>query len=115
LDSFTVFFRDTAHGLLEVSHNSLALLGLGLVAALLFLGGRPELRHTAEAEALSWLQARQEARTEPQPQPQPTLEQQLSEPDAIGRATAADPRELDRQQAAVARWLSPAIAWPPNP
>ena len=30
----------------------------------------------------------------------------LSEPDAVARATASDPKQLNRQQANVARWLS---------
>ena len=37
VDSASVFLRDTGQGLLEVSHNSLALLGLVFVALLLFL------------------------------------------------------------------------------
>ena len=36
------FCRDTGHGLLEVSHNSLALLGLVLVGVALFVGGRAD-------------------------------------------------------------------------
>jgi soluble lytic murein transglycosylase-like protein len=111
-DSMIVFVRDTGQGLLEVSHNSLALLGLLLVAVLLFLGGRKDVRHQVEAEALTWLQARQEARIEPQAvMPEP----ELSEPDAVIRATAADPRELDRQQAAVAQWLSRRYRVAPEP
>ena len=109
-ESIGVFLRDTGQGLLEVSHNSLALLGLVLVAALLFVSSQRDLRHELEAKTLSWLQARQIARA-----PEPTLEQELIEPDAVVRATAADPKELNRQQAAVAQWLSRRYRVAPEP
>jgi hypothetical protein len=109
--SSTVFLSDVGHGLLEVSHNTLALLGLLLVAALLFIAGQRELRHAVEQRTLNWLQARHEARTEG------TLEAlaDLSEPDAIARATAYDPKDLTRQQAAVAIWLSRRYHVAPEP
>lgn len=47
-ESATVFLKDVGHGLLEVSHNMLALLGLLLVAAAVFTFGKPEFRHAAE-------------------------------------------------------------------
>ena len=53
VESIGVFLRDTGHGMLEVSHNSLALLGLILVAALLFVGGQRDLRHELEAQTLT--------------------------------------------------------------
>jgi Transglycosylase SLT domain len=94
-----------------VSHNSLAFLGLILAAVLLFAAGRADLRHDAETWALGWLQARQEARAEPVD----TLAAELSEPDAIARATASDPKELNRQQAAVAQWLARRYRVAPEP
>ena len=110
--SVTVFLKDTGQGLLEVSHNSLALLGLVLVGTVLFLGGRNDLRHELEGRALNWLQARHEARQPPQA---PVVEPELVEPAAVVRATAADPRELTRQQAAVAQWLSRRYRVAPEP
>jgi len=110
-ESTSVFLRDTGQGLLEVSHNSLALLGLVLVATLLFVGTQKDLRHGLEAEALSWFQTRYAARLDPQA----ALELELSEPSAIVRATAADPRDLTRQQAAVAKWLSRRYRVAPEP
>ena len=80
--------QDVGQGLLEVSHNMLALIGLLIVAAALFGYGKPELRHAVETEALGWLQARHEARA----RAAELLAQQLSEPEAIARATAADPK-----------------------
>lgn len=109
--SVTVFLKDVGHGLLEVSHNTLALIGLALVTVLVFGAGRADLRHAAETEMLSWLQQRQEARADPAQ----LLAMQLSEPDAISRATATDPRELTRQQAAVAHWISRRYRVAPEP
>ena len=112
--SAAVFLRDVGHGLLEVSHNTLALIGLMLAAVLLFAAGRADVRHEAEAWTLGWLQARQEARELPA-QPGELLAAELSEPDAIARATASDPKELSRQQAAVAQWLSHRYRVAPEP
>jgi hypothetical protein len=112
VDGAAVFLRDVGQGLLEVSHNSLALLGLVFLGSLLFIGGRAELRHDLEARTLNWLQARHEARIEPQVL---TPEQELVEPDAVIRATAADPKELNRQQAAVAQWLARRYRVAPEP
>ena len=109
--SLSVFLRDVGQGMLEVSHNTLALLGLLLAAVALFAAGKAELRQDAEAWALGWLQARQEARAEPVD----PLVAELSEPDAIARATASDPKELSRQQAAVANWLSHRYRVAPEP
>jgi Transglycosylase SLT domain len=113
-DSAAVFLRDVGHGLLEVSHNTLALVGLMLAGVLLFAAGRADIRHDAEVWTLGWLQARQEAR-EPAPEPADLLAAALSEPDAVARATASDPKELSRQQAAVARWLSLRYRVAPEP
>lgn len=106
-----VFLQDVAHGLLEVSHNTLALLGLIAVSLVVFVTGHSELRHSVELQALDWLQARQLARTDPAEQ----LASDLKEPDAIARATATDPKELTRQQAAVAQWLSRRYKVAPEP
>jgi len=112
--SAAVFLRDVGHGLLEVSHNTLALIGLLLAAVLLFAAGRADIRHEAEAWTLGWLQARQEARELP-PGPAELLASELSEPDAVARATASDPKELSRQQMAVAQWLSRRYRVAPEP
>ena len=109
--SVVVFLQDVGHGLLEVSHNTLALLGLIAVGLVVFVAGHSELRHTFEMNALGWLQARQVARTDPVEQ----LASDLKEPDAIARATATDPKELTRQQAAVAQWLARRYKVAPEP
>ncbi|MEO8060117.1 MAG: transglycosylase SLT domain-containing protein [Burkholderiales bacterium] len=109
--SVSVFLRDVGHGLLEVSHNTLALIGLMLAAVVLFAAGQADLRHEAETRVLGWLQARQEARAEPAD----LLAAELREPRAIARATASDPKDLSRQQAAVAQWLSRRYRVAPEP
>ena len=110
--SANVFVRDVGTGLLEVSHNSLALIGLCVVATTLFAGGRADLRVAVEQRALDWLMARQEAR-EPAAD---TLASALPpEPDAVTRATAMDPKTLPQQQAAVAHWLSRRYKVAPEP
>ena len=110
VNSTRVFLRDVGAGLLEVSHNSLALLGLLVVGVALFAGGREEVRTLAERHALDWLQARQEAR-------EPDMRDSQPEPElgAVARATAADPKDLPRQQAAVAHWLSRRYKVAPEP
>lgn len=109
--STSVFLRDVGDGLLEVSHNTLALLGLAVVAASGFALGHPELRQAVEQQAFGWLQARQEARTEADP----NILAALAEPDAIARATAADPRVLSRPQATVAQWIARRYRVAPEP
>ena len=109
--SSAVFLRDVGHGLLEVSHNGLALLGLVIVAIVLFVGGRADLRHAAEGRALDWLRARHDARVEGTA----LALNDLVEPDAVSRATAADPRDLTKQQAAVALWISRRYRVAPEP
>lgn len=106
-----VFLRDVGHGLLEVSHNTFALVGFALVALLVFAAGRADLRASFESQALGWLQARHEARTEG------TIEAlaAFNEPDAILRATAADLKDLTKQQAAVAVWISRRYKVAPEP
>lgn len=107
--SLRVFLGDVGAGLLDVSHNSLALLGMVTLAVALFAGARDDLREVIEETALDWLLARQEAR-EPD-----RLAPDLVEPSAVARATAADPKELPRPQAAVAQWLSRRYKVAPEP
>lgn len=110
-----VFLKDAGHGLLEVCHNSLALVGLAVVALSMFFATRADLRHSLEERALDWLQSRQEARVEVDPSSGAALAVALGDRDAVGRATAVDPRDLDRQQAAVASWLARRYRVAPEP
>jgi len=95
------FARDVGIGMLEASHNTLAILGLAVVCgSVLFAAAKPDLREEAEQHALGWLLARQEARQASETAPEPAI------PDAAARVTAADPASLSKQQASVANWLS---------
>jgi soluble lytic murein transglycosylase-like protein len=100
--SLSVFMRDVGRGMLEVSHNTLALVGLLALAAGLFVGGRPEVRAQVEVVALQWLQTRHDARE----LASGNVLASVAEPEAVARATAADLKELSREQANLARWIS---------
>ena len=97
---------DIAQGFFDITHNSFALLGLGLVFAIITLTARPDLRQAGEAELITWLQQRQEINVS-------TIS--LSEPEVISRATAAEPKDLPKQQAALAFWLARKYAVAPEP
>ena len=100
------FATDVADGFFEITHNSFALLGLAVVFAAVTLTARPDLRQAGETQLIGWLQERQTALLGA---PEPV------ELDAIDRATAADPKELPKQQAAVAYWLSKKYRVAPEP
>jgi hypothetical protein len=109
--SINTVIRDVGNGLLEISHNSLALLGLAVVVMLVFVAGRADVRHQAEVWALGWLQERHETRAEDAGD----MLVALGEPEAVSRATAVDPAELSKQQAAVAKWISKRYNVAPEP
>ena len=94
---------DIAQGFFDITHSSFALLGLGLVFGLITLSARPDLRQAGEASLISWLQERQE------------IAIGYTEPDAIERATAAEPKNLPKQQAALAFWLARKYGVAPEP
>ena len=110
-ESASLFVKDIGNGMLVVSHNTLALVGLAVVSVLLVFTSQAGLREKLETATLGWLSARQEARAEAEGS---TL-LSAAEPDAIARATATDPRELNRQQAAVAHWLARRYHVAPEP
>lgn len=101
------FASDVAQGFFEITHNGFALLGLVVVVCVGTALARPDLRQSAEVELMGWLQERHIATTEAAWQP--------SEPGAIERATATNPAELPKQQAAVAFWLSKKYRVAPEP
>jgi hypothetical protein len=104
-----MFLSDLGDGLLAVSHNSLALLGLVVMGGVIVVGGRADVRDLLEEQALDWLQARQEARLTPAP------DEEDADMLAVDRATAADPARLNRQQSNVAQWLSRRYRVAPEP
>jgi hypothetical protein len=109
--SLSVFVRDVGRGLLEISHNTLALVGLAAVAVLVLALGRADVREQVEVVALEWLQTRQEQRDLASGVPPADV----VEPDAVARATATDLRELTRQQAALASWIARRYRVAPEP
>jgi Transglycosylase SLT domain len=103
-ESVTVFLTDVGHGLLDVSHSMLAMVGLAVVAGALFMGSQDELRDSLEARAWGWLEARHLARSGGE-----DLAAQ-AETDApstgpVNTSSTADPADLTRAQANVARWI----------
>jgi soluble lytic murein transglycosylase-like protein len=91
-------------GLFDITHNSVALIGLAVLFAAVVLVARPELRQVGEVTLFGWLQERQV-----------TVTGLLGDAEASDRATAADPKELPKQQAAVAFWLSKKYRVAPEP
>lgn len=117
-ESTRVFVGDVARGFFEVGHSTLALVGFVLLVGGLFAASRDDVRRDAEVYAFGWLQSRHEARQEPAlaETAQPTVKVSMPvERDAADRATAADMKELTRQQAAVAHWLSRRYKVAPEP
>nr|WP_315465098.1 lytic transglycosylase domain-containing protein [uncultured Rhodoferax sp.] len=96
--------NDIAQGFFEISHNGFALLGLAVMFAIIALIVRPELRQEGEVRLMGWLQDRHIQAT--------GLE---VEADAVERATASNPQDLPKQQAAVAYWLSKKYNVAPEP
>lgn len=98
---------DTYSGFLDITRNSVALLGTLFAVSLIVLSARADLRQSAEQQLLGWLLQRQEA----------TLEEPLIavEPSAIDRVTAAHPGDLPKQQANVTYWLSRKYRVAPEP
>lgn len=98
------FVADVTEGFLEITHNSFALLGLAVAFVVLTLAARPDLRQAGEEQLMDWLQSRQVVL--------------LDEPVELGasdRATASNPKDLPKEQAAVAFWLSKKYRVAPEP
>ena len=98
------FAGDVAEGFFELTHNGLALVGVVVVLAVALLSARPELRQQGEQQLAEWLTARKVATLGITP-----------ELGAIERATAANPRDLPREQANVALWISKKYRVAPEP
>ncbi len=95
--------KDIADGFFEISHNSFAMLGLAVVFVAVTLVARPDLREAGETRLMALLLERQEA----------TIG--FTEPGAVERATAGNPKDLPTPQAAVAFWLSKKYSVAPEP
>ncbi|MBX9833999.1 MAG: lytic transglycosylase domain-containing protein [Burkholderiaceae bacterium] len=98
------FVADVTEGFLEITHNSFALIGLAVAFVVIALTARPDLRQAGEEQLMDWLRARQV--------------QMLGmpvEPEASERATAANPKDLPKEQATVTFWLSKKYRVAPEP
>ena len=93
-----------AKGFFEITQNSFALIGVTVIFAAIALVAHPELRQIGEIRLFGLLQERQFEITG-----------LVNDPVASERATAADPHELPKQQAAVAFWLSKKYRVAPEP
>jgi hypothetical protein len=100
--------RDTYRGFIDLTHNGLAIVGLGLVVGALTLTTRGDLRDSIEQQALTWLQERHEPAAESVAAFEP-------DPEAIERVTALNTSSLPKQQANVAYWLSRKYRVAPEP
>ena len=96
-------FDDIAQGFFEISHNSFALLGLVVVFGVITLTARPDLREAGESRLIAWLQERRDVAIG------------YTEPKVIEKVIAARPKDLPKQQAAVAFWLSRKYGVAPEP
>jgi hypothetical protein len=113
---FKLFLLDVWGGLRVFSHNALAMLGLAALALTVFVMGRADVRQDLEAQALGWLSERAALRGGVVASVEEEEEDLAdAEPDAIQRATAANPAALSRQQAAVAYWISRRYSVAPEP
>ena len=98
------FAADVAQGFFAITHNSMAVVGLSIFFVFVALSVRPDLRAVTEAKLISWLRERQYDATGIS-----------TDADAVDRATAADPRDLPKQQAYLAYWLSRKYRVAPEP
>ena len=113
--SLKVFVCDVGRGLLEVSHNTLALVGLASIAIAAFALGRADVRAQLEVIAFEWLQTRHEERREAQLDESAKLLVAVAQPDGVARATAADLKALTREQAQLATWIARRYKVAPEP
>src|SRR3954453_19291754 len=98
------FVCDVAQGFFEITHNGFAVVGLAVGFSTLTLVARPDLRQAGESQLATWLHQRQAQALGVVP-----------ELDAVDRATALNPKDLPKQQAAVAYWLSKKYRVAPEP
>lgn len=100
--------KEWVRRLVSISHRSMAVCGLLVVAAVVLLGSRAEVRENLERWTLDWLLTRHEVRDTAEPV---VAEEVAEEP----TAPAAAPVSLDREQKAVARWISRRYRVAPEP
>lgn len=112
-----LILADVLEGVRWLSRHALVAVGLVAVLGVVFLATQAEVRRSLEAQALSWLTERATLRADAIEGGADADEVLLAmaEPDAIQRATAANPAELNRQQSAVAFWIARRYNVAPEP
>lgn len=95
---------DIAQGFFEITHNGFALLGLAVMFAAIALTTQPEIRQAGEVKLLGFLQSRLSGNTS-----------EGVDVEGVDRATASNPQDLPKRQAAVAYWLSKKYGIAPEP
>ncbi len=112
-----VFAQDTAQGLLLVSHNGLAMVGLSAIAVALVAMGRPDVRQDAEQWVYGWLHERHGTAVISAAAAAPDAAFEPARIDTLpaSNATATDPADLTKSQAAVAIWISRRYKVAPEP
>lgn len=95
---------DIAQGFFEITHNGFALLGLAVMFAAITLGTQPEIRQAGEVKLFSLLQSRLTGSSN-----------DGIDVEGVDRATASNPQDLPKRQAAVAYWLSKKYGIAPEP
>lgn len=98
------FAADVSEGFLEIIRSSFALLGLAVAFLVITLVARPDLRQNGEEKLIGWLQARQTVVADAPIEPEPSE-----------RAMAVNPKNLPKEQATVAYWLSKKYRVAPEP
>ncbi|MDR0457762.1 MAG: lytic transglycosylase domain-containing protein [Burkholderiaceae bacterium] len=101
-----VFVRDVVKGCFVITHNSVALLGVIVVAATALIASHPDLRHQTESRLAIWL-----TRQQSQALQAPVDVEQT----AVDRATAADPQTLPREQEQLTQWIARKYQVAPEP
>ncbi|MEN5181174.1 lytic transglycosylase domain-containing protein [Comamonas testosteroni] len=102
-----------AHGIVAMAHNSLALVGLLVAFCALTLFSRADLRNAGEDYLRTWLQARQESAADAVADSTGGTDTSIIA--AVDRATATNPQQLPKNQAAVAYWLAKKYRVAPEP
>ena len=117
-NSLATVANDIGQGFFAITHNSFALLGLAVVFAIITLTAKPDLRDAGELKLMTWLQERQVVVAEDDDEDvadQPTAVERAAVSSPKDRATASNPKELPKQQAAIAYWLSKKYSVAPEP
>ena len=102
--SVKVILTDIGQGFFLITHSGLAFLGLAVFCFLLIFSTQANLRDNVEVQLIDWLQNRH------------GLDFGFNEDgNAVDRATAVDPQDLPKEQAAIAFWLSRKYRVAPEP